>query len=452
MPKSVLRYAICLLLIFALLVGMQFPAYSQCSEEHIKTAITKGLSYLAASQNGDGGFPSKRGQNSSVTMTQWAVMALRAAGEDLTGSKWTKNGKNPVDYLNNTAVSLQTTTDYALALLSTTAAGIGDTLNGHKLADKIISFQQPNGQFAQPEQGESELINAHIWSIIALASAEKEIPEKSKAIKWLLEVQNPDGGYGWYIGGGSDPDDTGVALNALLILGEDPDTSRAISRAVSYLRKQVNNDGGMRWPGQKSNTASDAWCIQGLVAIGEDPDSSSWQVDGNTLVSHLLNLQGSDGSFQWIKGVASTPVLMTSYALIALTGTPFPVNIDYSQRTKKPARIVMAIDSNKALVNGKQIILDISPKIINNRTMVPLRFISESLGAEVTWNGDKQVIHIRQADKYLSLVVGEISPGLDTPTIIQNERTLVPLRFVSERLGAEVYWREEKREVEIIKK
>ena len=83
----------------------------------------------------------------------------------------------------------------------------------------------------------------------------------------------------------------------------------------------------------------------------------------------------------------------------------------------------------------------------NNRTLVPIRVISESLGCEVIWNSKNKKIQIRGLEKEIELTVGEKTASVNGKTItfdttaeIHNNRTYVPLRFVSEALGAKVDW------------
>ncbi len=84
--------------------------------------------------------------------------------------------------------------------------------------------------------------------------------------------------------------------------------------------------------------------------------------------------------------------------------------------------------------------------IINGSTFVPIRTVSESLGALVSWNGTTQTVLINQQDKRISFVVGSTIATVNgqqqtTPTsFILNGSTMVPLRFVSETLGLFVDW------------
>ena len=97
--------------------------------------------------------------------------------------------------------------------------------------------------------------------------------------------------------------------------------------------------------------------------------------------------------------------------------------------------------------NGKIIKSDVNPYIQNERTMVPIRFISETLGYKVTWDNDKREVGISGKDTEISLTIDSAKAKvngkelkLDAPASIKKERTFVPLRFVAENLKAEVKW------------
>ncbi|MCL1805464.1 MAG: copper amine oxidase N-terminal domain-containing protein [Clostridiales bacterium] len=100
--------------------------------------------------------------------------------------------------------------------------------------------------------------------------------------------------------------------------------------------------------------------------------------------------------------------------------------------------------------------MDVPPRIIDGRTMVPLRFVGEALGAEVVWNGEtRQVAYILGSRQVLLTVdqstalVGGRPVEMDTAPRIVGDRTLVPVRFVSQWLGAIVLWDDNLKRVEI---
>lgn len=83
----------------------------------------------------------------------------------------------------------------------------------------------------------------------------------------------------------------------------------------------------------------------------------------------------------------------------------------------------------------------------NNRTLVPVRFVAEKMKAKVGWESKTMTVPIERGDQQILLTIGSSKAlvngeevTFDTKAIIQKERTFVPLRFVSEVLGAEVKW------------
>jgi len=87
--------------------------------------------------------------------------------------------------------------------------------------------------------------------------------------------------------------------------------------------------------------------------------------------------------------------------------------------------------------------LEAAPFIDNdNRAMVPLRLIAESLDASVRWENATRTVFIARGGVEVRLPVDVPLPdGMGTPTIV-NDRTFVPLRYVSEVFGATVRWNE----------
>ncbi|MCT4619314.1 MAG: copper amine oxidase N-terminal domain-containing protein [Marinisporobacter sp.] len=114
-------------------------------------------------------------------------------------------------------------------------------------------------------------------------------------------------------------------------------------------------------------------------------------------------------------------------------------------------KINLRIDDTYANVNNTPNTLELAPTIINNRTMVPLRFVAEGLGADVEWIDETKTVKLELDDKKLSFIIGEKQSGMDVPAMIKNGRTLVPIRYVSENLGANVLWFPSSKKIEIIK-
>lgn len=98
-------------------------------------------------------------------------------------------------------------------------------------------------------------------------------------------------------------------------------------------------------------------------------------------------------------------------------------------------------------VNGKTLEMDVPPKIIESRTMIPARALFEEIGGDVSWDAANYVVTINYSGQTIKLIIDSdtalvdgVSRTMDVPPQIVDDRTLIPLRFVSEALGFEVDW------------
>jgi hypothetical protein len=122
----------------------------------------------------------------------------------------------------------------------------------------------------------------------------------------------------------------------------------------------------------------------------------------------------------------------------------------------KDNTILLQIGSLVATINYKTIKLDVAPILLKNRVMVPIRFISEVLGAKVDWNQSAQKITISEENVTIEIWIGNIKMKvnnkevtIDSPPLIIKGRTLVPIRVISESLGGTVSWDSSKQTVTI---
>ena len=120
--------------------------------------------------------------------------------------------------------------------------------------------------------------------------------------------------------------------------------------------------------------------------------------------------------------------------------------------------IVIYVGKTSGTIDGKSTALDQAPVIVNGRTLVPIRFISEAFGASVDWNNSTREATIKLLNNTIVLKVDSATATvngynvyLDAPATIikQTGRTVVPIRFISDSLGADVAWNSTNKSVTI---
>lgn len=118
-----------------------------------------------------------------------------------------------------------------------------------------------------------------------------------------------------------------------------------------------------------------------------------------------------------VKGDVS-PVIINDRAMVPVRSVFEKMNAEVSWINSKrqvviqtlTQRIVLTIDDKKAYVDGKGVMLDVAPVIVNNRTLIPVRFVSEALGYDVAWNNQTRSVHINSPyEEPETVVVKKIS-------------------------------------------
>lgn len=236
---------------------------------------------------------------------QWGILALHAHGKDLKGKS-----------LNQ--VNSDVTTDYESYILG--AMALGQSTDA--VVKKVVAAQRKSGKFADNIDGTGEEnIGAHVWGVISLYTAGHDGYNRDKALKWLKDNQNSDGGFSIYTGGkSSDLDMTAMALVAYSALGLD-NKSDEVKKAIDYLEKNL---------GKKESCEAYAWYILARKKLGIDIDK--------TLYNKLLEYQMKDGSFKHLKSINKANYIATWHGLLALADYENPVSIfDRLRKGKEPS-------------------------------------------------------------------------------------------------------------------
>ena len=150
-------------------------------------------------------------------------------------------------------------------------------------------------------------------------------------------------------------------------------------------------------------------------------------------------------SKKWIAGIIA---LLLGCGLLGASGIASVAAAGTSDEAVKPIRIYL---------DGVWIRSDDAPPYIMpgaNLTMVPVRVISKSLGATVDWEPSTKTVTVKKADMRIVMKVGQRTAqaggkqvALEAPPELKNNRTMVPLRFISEHLGLLVGWEADTRQI-----
>ena len=141
-------------------------------------------------------------------------------------------------------------------------------------------------------------------------------------------------------------------------------------------------------------------------------------------------------------------VILSIFVLVMILGAVFSAKATEPEVT--PASDV------KIFINNVEFVPDIPPIIVNDRTMLPFRTLFEKLNAKVDWDGETRTVFAQIPPHMVVLqidnpkaFVDNTEFNLDAPPIIYDDRTYVPVRFVAQAIGAEVTWDETTRSVHI---
>jgi hypothetical protein len=274
----------------------------------------RALTWMDEQQGADGSWPLLESPDAGSTCD--AVLAYAAAGFDPYTVR--TSGVSAMDYLSATASSFVTkTADSAgkLALAVASAGGDAHDFGSENIVGVLTDtwYSPTLGAFGVPTNTYHQA-----FAILGLAAAGEEAAVPISATQTLADLQQPNGGWSYDLGGvWISPDHTGLALQALIAAGV-PSTHTTIVSGVAYLRSQQDPHGG--W----GNANSTAYAIQGLLAAGEDLETG-WLYNGRSPYEALVFDQKIDGPFSstWF-GTADND-FATWQAVPALFGQYYPL-------------------------------------------------------------------------------------------------------------------------------
>lgn len=120
-------------------------------------------------------------------------------------------------------------------------------------------------------------------------------------------------------------------------------------------------------------------------------------------------------------------------------------------------KVILTLNSKTALVDGEEVELLTAPKIVNDTTLLPLRFVGEQVvGAQVDWDSQNKTVTIKKDGIEVIVVIGSKIAKVDgleckllTEPVIENSTTLVPVRFISEAFNIKVDYDNQSKKITI---
>lgn len=152
------------------------------------------------------------------------------------------------------------------------------------------------------------------------------------------------------------------------------------------------------------------------------------------------------------KGFSRLTALLLPLLFLSSINVFADTNFSVQLQQKLQNAVVLHIGKPKAFVNNSEAVVDstnkdVYPFIKDGRTLVPVRFISENLGAEVEWDDSTKAVTVKLNNKTVQLTIGSkniyingVEKEIDVPAQIMNERTFIPLRALVEALDKKVFW------------
>ena len=307
-------------LALSLTTGMLTGAQAAVSKETLNEAVQDTAEYMYRTV-----------QNPQVGSIggEWAVLGLARSGYDVPDSYYQDYYATVEAYVTACDGKLHDKkyTEYSRVIVALSSIG-KDARNvaGYDLTKPLGDYEKTIWQG----------LNGPIWALIALDSAGYPMPENPEAnvqatrqmyIDRILECQLPDGGWSLFGGteaassgdGISDPDITGMALQALAKYQDQPEVARATKEALTCMSEQQSDDGGFASWG----TANSESCVQMIVALcelGIELDDPRFVKNGNTMLDNLMTFYRQGEGFLHTQSGSGSNQMATEqgfYGLVA---------------------------------------------------------------------------------------------------------------------------------------
>lgn len=223
----------------------------------------------------------------------------------------------------------------------------------------------------------------------------------------------------------------------------------------SYSGGSSSSGGGGGSSSSKKDITADSTIENGKVKVDKDSATNGSKVTVTVTPDEGYEIDTVTITDKNGKEVKLTDLGNGKYSF-AMPSSDVKINAEFKKaaeiaKDEEKTVIKMQIGNNAVSVDDKEINNDVAPVIVNDRTLVPIRIVTETLGGDVEWNDSTKTVTLNIDGKTITMTIGVELEGYGVAPEIINDRTYVPIRFVAEELGAVVNWNEETQEVVIEK-
>ena len=257
---------------------------------------------------------------------EWVVIGLARSGFDLPDEYAQGYYDRVVDYVSekNGVLHEKKYTEYSRVILGLTALGYNpQNVGGYDLTMALADYESTVWQG----------INGPVFALIALDSADYEIPQNPEAktqatrrmyIDEILSRQLKNGGFALASdaeeNAAADPDITGMTLQALAKYRDDPAVKAAVDKGIACLSALQQQDGGYSH-GSSTTLESTVQVLVALAVLGIEVDDPRFVKNGASVYDNLMTYAKPDGSFMHTPGSESGNQMSTEQAFYGLVAT-----------------------------------------------------------------------------------------------------------------------------------
>jgi hypothetical protein len=219
---------------------------------------------------------------------------------------------------------------------------------------------------------------------------------------------------------------------------------------------------GATWTSQASGTTNTLTGVSfgnfAFVAVGTggtvlaSPDGKNWVSESSGTTSDLSGVCYGNSSGTFV-AVGSTGAIIQASVSGQPGQTPSPAPVI----TPGEQLAVFTIGQSSFFLDGQSYNTDAAPFISSGRTLVPVRYLAEALGAQTNWDATNQKVSVIKGSTTIVLTINSTTittngttGQLDAAPLLVNGRTYLPARYIAEALGYTVQWNATAQAVNIV--